>query len=65
MDTTDTEEALRQMEREIETDDALTAGHKVRLLNAVGKVGTALQMAEDEWDAIVEEYEAAQEADND
>ena len=65
MDTTDAEEALRQIENEVSNDDALTEGHKVRLLNAVGKVGTALMMAEDEWDAIVEEYEAAQEVDND
>ena len=62
MDTTDAEEALRQMEREIKDDERLSPKQKQKVIDAITKAETALGVALETYEIIEEEI---WEADND
>jgi hypothetical protein len=66
MDTTDADEALRQMEREVAEDERLTKDQKQKVIDGITKVETALMMALDTYEGIEEEiFQAEQEEDDD
>jgi hypothetical protein len=66
MDTTDADEALRQMEREVAEDERLTKAQKQKVIDGITKVETALMMALDTYEGIEEEiWQAEQEEDDD
>ena len=66
MDTTDADEALRQMEREVAEDERLTKQQKQKVIDGITKVETALMMALDTYEGIEEEiFQAEQEEDDD
>ena len=61
MDFTDAEEAIRQMEQDIEDNDQLSDPYKVHLTIAVGRVDAALMAAKAEYEYIEEEIWQADE----
>jgi len=66
MDTTDADEALRQMEREVVEDERLSKEQKQKVIDGITKVETALMMALDTYEGIEEEiWQAEQEEDDD
>jgi hypothetical protein len=66
MDTTDADEAVRQMEREVAEDERLTKDQKQKVIDGITKVETALMMALDTYEGIEEEiFQAEQEEDDD
>jgi hypothetical protein len=66
MDTTDADEALRQMEREVAEDERLSKEQKQKVIDGITKVETALMMALDTYEGIEEEiWQAEQEEDDD
>ena len=66
MDTTDADEALRQMEREVAEDERLTKDQKQKVIDGITKVETALMMALDTYEGIEEEiFQAEQDEDDD